>query len=88
MNFETLICATVLVYILIFMKVLNTHLSGFDPGRAEEIYKNKELFSTGKPHYHLAKNKMHWMDPVIYYDTIKLAKEKKLSLDNLKRTLV
>jgi hypothetical protein len=88
MNFEILVCATLIVYILLFIKVLKTYLSGFDPGRAEEIYKNKDLFSKGKPYYNLSKEKMHWMDPVIYYDVVKLAKEKKLSIDNLIKTLV
>lgn len=88
MSFELLVCATVIVYILVFMKVLTTFLSGFDAGRAEEIYKNRELFSGGKQTYNLAKDKMHWMDPVIYYGTVKLAKERKLSVDNLIRTLV
>jgi hypothetical protein len=88
MSLEILICATVIIYMLIFLKVLTTFLSGFDPGRAEEIYKNKELFIGGKQTYDIAKNKMQWMDPVIYYDTIKLAKAKKMSIDSLKQMLV
>jgi hypothetical protein len=88
MSFELLVCATVIVYTLVFMKILTTFLSGFDSGRAEEIYKNKELFNGGKQTYNLAKDLIPWMDPVIYYDTVKLSKEKKISIDNLKKILV
>jgi hypothetical protein len=88
MSFELLVCATVIVYLIVFMKILTTFISGFDPGRAAEIYKNKDLFNGGKQTYNLAKDRMQWMDPVIYYDSVKLAKENKLSVDNLIRTLV
>ena len=88
MNFELLVCATVIVYMLVFVKVLTTFISGFDPGHADEIYKNKELFVPGKQNYELARDKMPWMDPVIYYDTIKLANAQNLNIDNLKNSLV
>jgi hypothetical protein len=88
MSFELLVCATVIVYTLVFIKLFTTFLSGFDSGRAEEIYKNKELFSSGKASYNIAKDKMHWMDPVIYYETVKLYNSQNLNVDNLKRTLI
>ncbi len=88
MNFELLVCATIIVYIMLFVKLFITFTSGFDSGHAREIYMNKELFNPVNQNYKLIKNKIPWIDPVVYYDTIKLANRKELTIKNLTGSLI
>jgi hypothetical protein len=50
------------------------------------IHKNKDLFTPGVK-YTKIKNKMQWMDPVMYDDVYQLSLNEKLSISNLEKTL-
>jgi hypothetical protein len=88
MHFELLICATVIVYLIILVKVLQVCYEGFEDKKAQIIYENKEMFNPSKGSYRSAKSKMNWLDPVLYYDASQLSKKNILTVDNLKKTLV
>lgn len=80
---EIVYVAIAVVYSLIFIKLLFNSINGFDPGRAKEIYGNKELFNPRRGSYSKAKKEMEWLDPVVYYDSVKLANQNKLTLENI-----
>ena len=55
--------------------------------RSREIYDNRELFNPSKASYTKVKSKIKWLDPVVYYDIVRLANDNKLSVQNIKGQL-
>ena len=82
---DTLVCAIVIVYTCILIKVLRDHKSGFDPSRVKDIVGNKEMFNPKTNTYEATKRKMPWMDPVIYYDATQMYKNNTLTQKNVMR---
>jgi hypothetical protein len=54
--------------------------------KSKILYKNKDLFTPGVK-YTKIKDKMQWIDPVMYDDVYHLALNEKLSISNLEKTL-
>ena len=81
-----------LILILILILILNCSIlkEGFTTKEIErkskEIYFNKNIF---KPNvkYATVKNKMSWVDPIVYNSIYKLSLNQKLSINNIKNTL-
>jgi hypothetical protein len=81
-----------LILILVLILILNCSISkeGFTTKEIEmksnEIYANKNIF---KPNvkYTTVKNKMAWIDPIVYNNIYKLSLKQKLSINNIKNTL-
>lgn len=87
MEIEILVCAIIIVYTLLYIKLLIFH-QGFDPGRSKEIYENRDMFHPTKGSYKTAKRKMPWMDPVVYNDARELNMKKNFTIESLKRNLI
>jgi len=87
MDPDILVCAIVIVYMCIFLKVLTNHVQGFDPGRAREIRENKELFNPSRNTYEETRKKMPWMDPVVYYEASQMYKNNSLTQKNIERNI-
>lgn len=90
---ETLEFAIVIVYILIFAKLTFDAFrrDGFDSSkeqqkdaRVKEILGNRELFTPEKASYTAAKSQIEWIDPVIYYDAVRLANINKLNIKEVR----
>lgn len=86
-------CPTKLLIVLILIVILHNYAQkkeGFSQmelkKKANEVYENKYLFTTGAK-YTGIKNKIDWVDPVIYNDIYKLSLKEKLTFNNLESTL-
>ncbi len=55
--------------------------------RARELYKNKNVFKAGVK-YGTVKNKMPWIDPVIYDDVYKESLQADLNISNLEKIFI
>lgn len=82
---EWLETAILIIYTLIAVKLfIRLCGDGFSnrekEAKAREIIGNRELFNPENASYSRAKSKLSWMDPVIYYDTVRLANRNQLNL--------
>lgn len=71
----------IVVYFLIFTKLIISR-DGFavdNITKAKEIMASRELFSPGNASYSEARTKIKWLDPVVYYDAVRLANSNKLT---------
>ena len=55
--------------------------------RVLELYKNKNVFKAGVK-YGTVKNKMPWIDPVIYDDVYKESLQTNLNISNLEKIFI
>lgn len=76
------VLAGIILYLLYCLKY--SHTEGFTDVQkqymANELYKNKDKI-TGN--YKSLKNKMEWLDPVTYSDSLELFRNKKYNVKNL-----
>ena len=72
MDLEILLCGIVIVYTILIIKLCITYRDGFTNERVQELYKYKELFNPTMGSYKGARDKIKWLDPVIYYESVKL----------------
>ena len=93
---EALTIAICIIYTLLTVVFVFKHSEGFDARRnkdrgadtqAREILGNRELFNPSKASYVKAKSQIKWLDPVIYYDTVRLANSNQLNTQNIKNQL-
>ena len=83
---EPLTCAIAVVYILILVKLVLICRDGFAPSKHDKtqaILGSRELFNPSKASYVATKYKMSWMDPVVYYDAVRLANRNALTYKNV-----
>lgn len=82
-----LTCAIAIVYVLILIRLIFICHDGFASptkhARVQEILASRELFDPARASYLVAKYRMPWMDPVVYYDAVRLANRDELTYQNV-----
>jgi hypothetical protein len=82
-----LTCAIAVVYVLILIRLVLICRDGFASptkhAKTQEILGSHELFDPARASYLAAKSKMSWIDPVIYYDAVRLANRNALTYKNV-----
>ena len=82
-----LTCAIAIVYLLILVRLVIICHDGFASptkhARTQEILGSHELFDPARASYLAAKYRMPWMDPVVYYDAVRLANRNALTYQNV-----
>ncbi len=84
---EPLTLAIAVVYALILLRLILLCRDGFSSptkhAKTQEILDLHELFDPARASYFAVKSRMPWMDPIIYYDAVRLANRNALTYKNV-----